>query len=143
LAVEHGVVADHLHHLNGAHVHAPRHLGNDFLAHVADFILRIEEQRNHGRPLQRVPRDELVEFFQQRFREHVQKRTKGRRASDEMSQYRTLAATVKEPPCSAHLLAFALYPQSFYRSTSPNTISIVPMQATTSAIKRPSIIFGK
>src|SRR5208337_2916609 len=84
-----------------------------------------------------------VEFFQQRFREHVQKRTKGRRASDKMSQYRTLAATVKEPPCSAHLLAFALYPQSFYRSTSPNTISIVPMQATTSAIKRPSIIFGK
>jgi len=35
---------------------------DDLLAHVSDFILRVEKQRNHGRPLERVARNELSEL---------------------------------------------------------------------------------
>jgi hypothetical protein len=71
LAVEHGVEADNLHNLDGAHLHALRHLGNYLLADVAHFILRVKEQGNHGRALEGVARDELVEFFAQLFGNHL------------------------------------------------------------------------
>ena len=51
LAVQHGVIREHLVHLQRGHAHALRHLLDQLLGDVAHFILRVEQHRNHGRAL--------------------------------------------------------------------------------------------
>src|SRR5271157_1949416 len=64
-----------------------------------------------------------------------------------------LPFTLHPSPFTLYPLPFTLYPSPFtlhpspftlsYRSTSPSTMSMVPIHATTSAINRPSINLGK
>ena len=51
LAVQHGVVRQHLVDLQRRHAHAPRHFVDQLVGDRADFILRVQQHRNHRRAL--------------------------------------------------------------------------------------------
>jgi len=157
---QHRVVADHVSNFELGQVEPSRQRRDYLVRQKPNLILRIKQRRHQGRPLRRIVRHHLREPCFELIRKfHLR--------SGAISAPLNLLVRfdltglfpfhqIGHPRVPLYLcpLEQVFHPLRFafgmvdigertnYRSISPNTISILPIAATTSAINPPSHIFG-